>query len=447
MEPNLNEFLMNALHSRDISILTELFEENYAIDIAQALEDFEDEELSSFCLLAVDEQIAAILEEGDEDLQDRILKLLEPERIVRIFSHMSIDDIADVLGELSLSLRKELLRLMKASDSQEVQHLLGYGADTAGGIMTTQYIALKRTLSLKEALDKIKTIGPKTEVIETLFILNESNELIGTADLRDILTEPESSLLDAITDENLIAVYPDTDQEEVSLLVSKYDLKAIPVINRKNAILGIITVDDIIDVIVEEHTEDLLMLSGVSKDESIDSTLGFSVKRRLPWLFINLITAFLAAFTVSLFEDVIVQVVALAAAMPIVAGMGGNSGSQTLSIVIRSIALGEVSLKEDWQLVMKELSLGVIHGLSTGIVTGIILYLKYDNLYLGLIILAAMVGNMVIAGFFGFLIPLILKKYKIDPAVSSAIFLTTATDVLGFFIFLGLAKVFLPYLI
>jgi magnesium transporter len=133
--------------------------------------------------------------------------------------------------------------------------------------------------------------------------------------------------------------------------------------------------------------------------------------------------------------------------MPIVAGMGGNSGSQTLSIVIRSIALGEVSLKEDWQLVMKELSLGVIHGLSTGIVTGIILYLKYDNLYLGLIILAAMVGNMVIAGFFGFLIPLILKKYKIDPAVSSAIFLTTATDVLGFFIFLGLAKVFLPYLI
>jgi magnesium transporter len=446
-QANPYELLLNIVNLQDISMLTELFEEYYAIDIALALEDFEDDDLTAFIRLAVNEQIAAIVEEGDEELQIRIINQLEPRRIVDVFTHMSNDDIADVLGELSLDLRKELLLMMKASDSIDIQQLLGYGPETAGGIMTTQYIALKHTLTIKEALDKIKTIGPKTEVIETLFILNESNELIGTADLRDILIAPEDSLLNEITDENLIAVQTETDQEDVALLVSKYDLKAIPVINRKNAILGIVTLDDIIDVIVDEYSEDLLMLSGVSKDETIDSTLGTSIKRRLPWLFINLITAFLAAFTVGLFEDVIIQVVALAAAMPIVAGMGGNSGSQTLSIVIRGIALGEVNLKDDWQLVIKEILLGVIQGLSTGAITAIILYIRYDNLFLGLIIMAAMTCNMIIAGFFGFLIPLILKRLKIDPAVSSAIFLTTATDVFGFFIFLGLAKLFLPYLL
>lgn len=446
MEPTLHELLLDTLRTQSIDSLTEIFEENYAIDIALTLEEFSSEDLASFCHLAVDRQISAIIEEGDETLQKRLTNLLEPTRIVEVFSYMSTDDIADVLGVLSLDLRKELLRLMKSGDLKDVHQLMGYSPETAGGIMTTQYIALKSSLTINEALHKIKTIGPKTEVIETLFILNESNELIGTADLRDILTAPESTRLDTITDEHLIAVHPETDQEEVSLLVSKYDLKAIPVINHKNAILGIITLDDIIDVIVEEYSEDLLMLSGVSRDETIDSTLGFSVKRRLPWLFVNLITAFMAAFTVGLFEDVIIQVVALAAAMPIVAGMGGNSGSQTLSIVIRSIALGEVTLKKDWRLVMKELSLGLIQGLSTGLITGIILFLRYDNLYLGLIIMIAMTCNMIIAGFFGFLIPLILKNFKIDPAVSSAIFLTTATDVLGFFIFLGLARVFLPYL-
>jgi magnesium transporter len=246
--------------------------------------------------------------------------------------------------------------------------------------------------------------------------------------------------------DNIISVNPEEDQETVSLLVSKYDLKAIPVINHKNCLLGIITVDDIIDVIVAEQTEDMLRLGGVGKEERVDSTLKTSIKKRLPWLFINLGTAFLASFTVGLFEDVIAQVVALAAAMPIVAGMGGNAGTQTLSVVIRSIALGEVSLKKNWKLVFKEIALGVVNGAATGILTGIILYMKYNNPYLGLIIFAAMIGNLVIAGFFGFLIPLLLKVFGIDPALASAIFLTTATDVFGFFIFLGLSKMFLPLL-
>ena len=325
--------------------------------------------------------------------------------------------------------------------------LLGYGPDTAGGIMTTKYIALKSGLSMKDVLQEIRRIGPKTEIIETIFVVDKSNELIGSADLRDILASAEDVSLEEIMNDNVLSVRPETDQEEVSLIVSKYDLKVIPVVNRRNVILGIITIDDIIDVIVEEQTEDLLMLSGVSKDEKVGNKISTSVVRRLPWLVINLMTAFLASFTVGMFEDVIIQVVALAAAMPIVTGMGGNAGSQTLSVVIRSIALGEVDIKNDWKYVFNEVGLGLINGSVTGLITGIILYFRYDNFFLGLIILIAMIGNLIIAGFFGFLIPLALKRWDLDPAISSSIFLTTATDVFGFFLFLSLAKMFLPHLL
>ncbi|MPM21745.1 Magnesium transporter MgtE [bioreactor metagenome] len=441
------EELINSVLEDDKEKIYEIIDNMYPIDIAIIIEEFDDESLMKFNEHIDNELMAEIIEQASEELQVRIIKLFEFKSIVHLFSYMSNDDIADILGNLPIKMRKDLLKLMKTGDTRQLQELLGYDEDSAGGIMTTEYIALRGDLLIGESLKKIKEIGPKTEVIETIFVLNNNKELIGTADLRDILVAPEDEKLLNIMNDNIISVYPEEDQEKVSLLVSKYDLKAIPVINHKNSLLGIITVDDIIDVIVEEQTEDILMMGGVSKEERVDSSLGTSIKRRLPWLFINLGTAFLAAFTVGLFEDVIAQVVALAAAMPIVAGMGGNAGTQTLSVVIRSIALGEVSLKKNWRLVFKEVGLGIINGAATGVVTGIILYMKYNNPYLGLIIFAAMIGNLVIAGFFGFIIPLLLKVFGVDPALASAIFLTTATDVFGFFLFLGLAKMFLPYLL
>ncbi|WP_411167502.1 magnesium transporter [Clostridium sp. MB05] len=440
------EELIDSLIENNKDKLYEIIDNMYPIDIAIILEEFDDENLLKFYDLIDNELMAEIMEQSSEELQIRIIKLFDFEAIVQLFSYMPNDDIADILGNLPIRMRKDLLKLMKTGDIKKLQELLGYAEDSAGGIMTTEYIALNGALSIVESLKKIKEIGPRTEVIETIFILNKRKELIGTADLRDILVAPDQEKLHNIMDYNVISVNPEVDQEEVSLLVSKYDLKVIPVVNRKNSLLGIITVDDIIDVIVEEQTEDILHLGGVSKEERLDSPIAISIKRRLPWLFINLGTAFLASFTVGLFEDVIAKVVALAAAMPIVAGMGGNAGTQTLSLVIRSIALGELELKKNWRLVFKEVALGVINGAATGFITGLILYIEYGNPYLGLIILVAMIGNLVIAGFFGFLIPLFLKLFGVDPALASAIFLTTATDVFGFFLFLGLAKMFLPLL-
>lgn len=430
-----------------INTLLSQLDEITSVDLALQLSDLEDSDIAEICAKLSDKELANILEESEEKTQIRILDLLRNHRIINVFSYMSKDDIVDILGEINIGKSKELINLMKdGKDKKIITELLGYEDDTAGGIMTTEYIALKKDLTVSQALLKLKEIVSKSEVIETIFV-NDNKKIIGIANLRDILISPDSTKLEEITNTNFISVEPETDQEEVALLASKYDLNVIPVINKNNVLLGIITIDDIIDVIQEEQTEDVLRMAGVDKEENIDSTVFESIKMRLPWLIVNLVTAFLASLTVKIFEGTIAQVVALSAIMSIVTGMGGNAGTQTVSIIIRNIAMGKVELKDSLRLVIKEIILGLFNGAIIGILTGIIVTFIYGNCYLGVIIFLSMIGNLVISGICGILVPLILAKLKLDPALASSIFLTTATDVLGFFIFLSLAQVFLPKLI
>lgn len=440
------EQFVEALERADVEEINEIYEQMHPIDLAEAMEEWDEELLGQLCSISDDEKLAEILEEADEELQVELTSYLDNSRILKIFSYMQKDDIVDILGNMRINRRKQLVDLMRAGERKIITELLGYDEESAGGIMTTAYIALNGQLTIGDAIRKIKEIGPKTELIETIFVLNHQKQLIGTADLRDILIANDTDTLISITDEQIIYVEPETDQEEVSLLVSKYDLKAIPVVNKRMVLLGIITVDDIIDVILEEHTEDMLQLAGVSKEETIDSTVPQSVRRRLPWLCVNLITAFLGSFAIKHFESIIEQVVALSATMTIVTGLSGNSGNQTLSVIIRSIALGELELKKSWKLVLKQAAIGLVDGICMGICTGVIVSLIYGNWALGLIILIAMVCNMMIAGLAGALIPLVLKALKQDPALASSIFLTGVTDVLGFFIFLSLAQALLQFL-
>lgn len=402
--------------------LAQNFSDFHAVYLVQFLAMYSSEELAQFCSLISKHQLAAIIEQSDLNLQLRIVQQLSIENLLKVFSYMSKDDVADMLGELPIALRKSLLNKMKENDRVILTSLLGYPNDSAGGLMTTEYIALNENLCVRQALNKIKEIAPKTEIITIIYLLNNQKQLVGTVNLRDLFTHQEEKLLKDFKNPNVLKVYPEEDQEQVSLLVSKYDLLAIPVVNHRDLLLGIITVDDIIDVIIDEQTEDLLGLAGVDKEERLNAPLIDSVKKRLPWLVINLATAFMASFTIGLFEGTIEKVVALASVMSIVAGMGGNAGTQTLSLVIRGIALGEVKLKEDWRLIIKEFCLGIINGAITGFITAIIIYWHYHNIFLGVIILIAMMGNLVIAGVFGFTIPLVLKKLNIDPALASSIF-------------------------
>lgn len=447
MLDRMKQALKSSIETSDYEQLNLLIKDMYPIDIAEFLSVHSDQILISFLKYTTPDLHAKILEQANEKLQLRMIKYLDYSEVIHLFSQMSNDDVVDTLGHLPTGIRKNILNEINEDERTSVEQLLGYSKDSAGGIMTTEFIALNGNLTISEALDKIREIGPDTEVIELIFILNNNHELVGTADLRDILSSDPKTELSSITNETILTVYPEMDQEKVALLVSKYDLKAIAVVNIDNKLLGIITVDDIIDVIVQEQSEDLLRLGGIGGQLKSDGTVFYYVQRRIPWLLINLGTAFLAAFTVTLFEDVISQVVALASSMSIVTGMGGNAGNQTLSVTVRSIALGELDLKKHWKKVFKEVMIGVLQGAIVGCLAGIILHFKVGNPMIGLIIFLAMIGNMAVASIFGFMVPLILKRFNFDPALGSSIFLTAATDVLGFFFFLGLASLFLPWLV
>lgn len=427
--------------------LEEYLDDNHSIDVAESFEELKDDELIRIFELMSDENKAGILEQADEELQTRIIDLLSDEEAIDILSYMSPDDVADILGFIDIQKSKSILNKMKRSQANKIRELLGYEEDTAGGIMTTQYIAFKGNLEVKDVMKKLKVIAPRTEVIETIFVTNKKKELIGEVDLRDILISSDDTKLVDIMDDNPKYVYVEQDQEEVARLVSRYDLKVVPVTNHKKIILGIITIDDIIDVIQEENTEDILKLGGVSEEEEIYSSFWFSVKQRLPWLVINLGTAFLASFVIKLFSGTVEKVVILSSIMTIISGMGGNAGTQALSVTIRALALGEVDFKDTIGIIVKTFLVGAINGALLGILCGAIIWAFCGNFYMGLIVFLAMVGNLVIACMIGFLIPITLKAMKIDPAMASAVVLTTATDCFGFLIFLSLATVFLNRLV
>lgn len=418
-----------------------------SVDLANELSSFDDEEIKVLCYKLDDEMLARVLEEAEFKNQNRIIKYLNNDRILRVFKYMSKDDIVDILGDINIGTAKDLINRMQEGDSSVIKELLGYEDDTAGGLMTTEYISLYGDMLVHNVMQRIKSIASETEYIDTIYVINKEKELIGTVKLRDLLMASEEETLQKICDKHFVYVRPETDQEEVAGLVSKYDLKAIPVLNNKHSMLGIITIDDIMDVVTEETSEDIMKMGGVSKIEEIDSRISKKIRLRLPWLVINLITAFLAALTIKLFENTIAQVVALSSIMSMVTGMGGNAGTQTVSVIVRNIAMGKIKLKGSLKVLMKQFVVDLFNGIVIGLITGIAVYAIYHNVYLGIIIFLAMIANLIISGFCGTIIPLILAKMKIDPALSSSIFLTTATDVLGFFIFLSLANIFLPHLI
>ena len=440
--------LLSLVAEGDQESLKTFIDDLQPIDFAETVSELSTDDISHLTALMDEDDLASLMEESEDKDRIRIAKTLDNTRLLSALDYMSKDDIVDMLGDFPIGRRKEVVRLMKSSDRQIITKLLQYPDDSAGGIMTTDYIALDEYLTVADALQKLKDISPTTEVIDTIFVVdNDRRKLIGFVDLRQILTSNRHTQLHEIMDENVVYVSPETDQEETARLVSRYDLKALPVVSASNQILGIITVDDVIDVIVEEYDEDMLQMAGVSAEESIDSTLKESVRFRLPWLLVNLVTAFMASFTVSLFEGTISQVVALSAVMTIISGMGGNAGTQTMSILVRTLAQQDVDWKNSTKPLIKEILLGFVNGAACGIVTAIVVFFMYRNMFLSLIVVLAMIGNLLVSAFFGFLVPIVLKKLHADPAVASSIFVTTATDVLGFFIFLGLASLFLPLLV
>ena len=436
---------MELLESGDYTAAAAYLRGLHPADSAEVLADLEPEEQAHIASLLGPEELAGILEQLDEEEMVEVAEHLDVETLADVLDAMEPDMAADLLGEIEdENVVNELLEEMEESD--EVQPLLEFEEDTAGGIMNSVPPCLRRWMTVAEAFRFIRENYHDVNELFYLYVLDRHGVLIGVINLRAlILAEPEQTI-EEIMNRDVISVDATADQEEVAQILARYDLLAVPVVDAEHRLVGVITVDDVVDVIEEEATEDIYRLAQVGEEASIHTSIWQAIRNRLPWLMVNLGTAFLASWVVSQFESTIAQVAVLAAFMPIVAGEGGNAGTQTMTIMVRSIALGELSPRDTWFALWHEFRTGFLNGLVLGILVGLIAWAWQGSPVLGLVIALAMWGNLIVAATVGVLVPMVLKLVRVDPALASGIFVTTFTDVFGFTLFLGLATYFLHYL-
>lgn len=389
---------------------------------------------------------AATLIELPSSYQEELLDDLDPELTGELLRRLPTDDAVDLLQAMDDEKRAQVLQVLNIEEVAELQRMLAFGDESAGAIMNPDIFALEETLSIDEAIARIREAGRQLDTVFYVYVVDGFGHLVGTVSMRDLLLADGARPLREIVDHSVVAVKADMEQSEVAEIIAKYDLLAVPVIGDDRKLLGVITVDDVIDVIQEAATEELYRMVALDEDDRVFSAPTRSVGLRLPWLTLNFLTALGTAWTVGLFEHVIAEVVVLAAMMPIVAGMGGNAGAQTLTVVIRGLALGELSNVNARRAVVKELTVGLINGLAIGVLSGLIAWVWKGAWWLGLILGASMVFNLCVAALGGATIPLLLRRLKLDPALGSSIFLTTLTDIFGFLSFLGLAAWLLPRL-
>lgn len=416
-------------------------------DWAENIEQLGSEDLARYIDLIGPGNALPFFEFVSFELQKEVLHLLSRQTLAALISIMSPDDRADLVEEVDEEMKDYILSLLIRAERQNLLKLINYPEDSAGAYMTTEYAMLRYDDRVFNALERLRLQAPKKETIYYIYVVDKALRLIGCVSLRQLIMSPRNRRVEEVMDKNVIAVQVDEDIEDVAQQMRHYDFLAMPVIAPDQRMVGLITFDDIYDVIQEEATEDMYHLANLDTDETIETTLTRSVKLRVPWLFINLCTALLVAYTVDLFSETISKFVILAAMMPLVGMIGGNAGNQALVVVVRALALGEINIRENWRVLFKELGVGFFNGFIVGAVMGTVSYLWYKNLWLSLILWVAMTTNLVVAGIFGSMVPLILRKCKLDPALGSSIFVTTATDVFGFFIFLGLSTLLLARLL
>ena len=428
--------------------LLNLLQKQHPADLAEIFADLPDRNRRSVfdTLLGHNSRLAMeSLAEMEPEVAAGLLTDRPPERLARFFQDLASDDAAALLDSLPEALAAAVLDLMRQKESGEVQHLLEYADQTAGRIMNPDVFALSEDLTVGQAIEQLQR-SRDVEMVFYLYVVDARRHLVGVVSLRRLLLVSPDTPLKRVMTTDLISARVDTDQEEIAREVAAYNLLAIPVVDEENKLVGMVTVDDVIDVIKDEATEDILRLAGVAADEHVLTGPFESWRKRLPWLAINLLTATLAAVVVRQYQAAVEQVVALAALMTIVASMGGNAATQTLTVIVRGIALGELTWSNSRRVLGKEALVALGNGIVLGGLGAGIAWWLAGSAYLGGILALAMLINLIVAAVASTLIPIALRALKIDPALASAVFITTLTDVFGFFAFLGLATFFLARL-
>lgn len=416
----------------------------HASDIADLIEGLEDDERLRLLRRLSPEVAADALSEMEEvEGPAELLLQLDPGQIAAIVEEMADDDAADIIGELEPHQQAEVLSTVSVPDAAQIEELLHYPEDSAGGIMTRDVLAIRSELTASQAIAEIRRQGQGDIDFYTIFVVGADQRLAGVVSLQDlVVSDPETPIAE-LTEEPPAVVPVSMDQEEVGRILSRYNIASIGVVDALGRLVGRVTFDDIIDVFEAETTEDILRFAAVSDEERVRGSTGDAIRSRLPWLLLNLLTAALAASVVWFFQDTIAGLVTLAVVMPIIAGMGGNAGTQALAVTIRRIALADETLRSRWGVLGKELLVGLINGAVLGLVAALAGIVIEGRAVFGLVVLMAMWGNLVVACFAGAFIPIFLESVGVDPAVASSVFVTTLTDLCGFFLLLGLATVML----
>lgn len=415
----------------------------HAADLADRLQRLDAEEARALLRELPADNAAAALAEIHEERLPELLDTFDVAHLAEILQKVPPNEAADLLQHLPPRTRRNALAQLPADVAGSVRALLRFPEDSAGGVMSDRFIALHEDMTVEQVRELLRGRADeeRTEDIAYLYVTNAQQQLVGIVGLRDLVFSRADRRMNQIMNRDVKFVHVDTDQEELARQFEHYHFLGLPVLDADGRLVGVVKASDALKVANEEATEDMQLMVGLSGEERALTPWYHSIRRRLPWLYINLATAFLAAFVVSLFQGTIAKWTALAVFLPIIAGQGGNAGMQTLTVIIRDLALGELKLGDGSRALLKEIILGVLNGLAIGLVVGLIGWWWKGSFMLGWVAGAAMVLNMLAAALAGVLIPLSLKALRLDPALASSIFLTTVTDVAGFFFFLGLATV------
>lgn len=441
----LRRLLTTGAHLRAEKVLERI----HPADLGPMLAELTPEEIRIVVdLLFKHRRAATMLIELPPELLPEIMAAISDERMAAVLTRLEIDDMLEIVEAIPEARREAITQNLPDTRREELRHAELYPPRSAGRAMTTSFAALDEKMTAQEAIDSIRAAGfaGGSEILY-LYVVDELRRLTGVVPIRRLVAAQPETPVNELAIREMLSTPPDADQEEVAKLVARYDLLAIPVTDVDGTMLGVITVDDVIDVITEEATQDIYNLAGLSEEDRVFTSARVSIRKRLPWMLVNLCTAFSAGAVIGLFESTLEQMVGLAIFLPVVAGVGGNGGIQALTVITRAIALGEIEFSSGLRAVGKEMWVGLVVGAAAGLISGTVAYVLHGNLYMGLVLLLAMMVTMVAASLFGAAVPLILKALRQDPALGSGILVTFAADALGFFSFLGIATLLLKRLV
>jgi magnesium transporter len=420
---------VNKTHGADLSVLFR------SLSLAQQHKLFD--------MITDVEQKGILFSELEEDIFQDLIEEMPIEAIVEVLESMPADDVADILGRLPEDRSQDILDKMKKAESEEVEDLLRYDDDTAGGIMVPDFIALKEDVTAREAIESLQKEHSDVEMAFYLYVVDEYGKLVGVSSLRQLVVVAPDTCLKEFMSTDVFSVRTDMDQEEVARIVARYDILAVPVVDDANRLVGVVTVDDVIDILRKEATEDILKMAGVGEEFVETKSIFKSTRIRLPWLFASCVGGLFAFYIIGKFESSILKYAYLAAFIPVIMGMGGNIGTQSSTIVVRGLATGRLNVRDIWSVVMKELSIGVILGSVYGALIGSVAQFRYSMMALAVSVALAVISSMSVAALVGSLVPMAFARINIDPAVATGPFVTTAIDIISVFFYFKIATTLL----